>query len=470
MGIAAPDPAITRAGVGSAGRQCEGTPITLASILTIALVSLGAAESGGDSTLARAYLDMAWERYQALDREGELYYLRQAASADPTLTVAALRYISLLRARFELVELEQFRAQLAVDGSATAACLAAVAAQPRGAVLYVETVWAAFERGDSACAPIFLAQQATGLRPRSRWEPLRAELGRMAASREPELWTGWAEYAEALAGLGKLDSAQLVLQAGIAAVRLPVDRVRLNVRVAALRFSAGDTAGGMALNRVVDAAVRRDGSPGLRYAYLRELYRSYARDEPEKDRLLDSAAALARAYGAWDLEHSALNELARRLVGRGEPVASLAVYDRLTTIADSVGAAALQAVSYTKRGRAYVQLGDRTRALLDLQVAEEAARRGGEPYLLGDALHNRAHLYESAGEYESAARAAELGGQRRGRGSRARSPCDCALRSAAVAARHGHTRRGRRRCEPGARVGRSSETRGEHAWCGDWIR
>lgn len=215
----------------------------------------------------------------------------------------------------------------------------------------------------------------------------------------------WAGYSHALIRMQRWSEAEAILRDAIRLHPHPLEKTELLFQLALTIVRRGDTARAGATQRALRAAIDRDGRPGLRKAELSYLI-------PRSSRASFRAATaelarLARRHSAWVLELSALEQEGAHFIDHGEPAAALEPLDRAATLSDSVGSAFWQAITYTRRGRAYAKLGRLSEAERDLLFAAARAREAREPYYVGEAYHNLAHVHEAQGRYGDASAAAD---------------------------------------------------------------
>jgi len=182
------------------------------------------------------------------------------------------------------------------------------------------------------------------------------------------------------------------------------------MRRAGLIRARGDTASADALWKAVEMAVARDGRPGVRLVYLRDVWNVVATQNIEGNAYVDilrQQADLARLHGEWAYEWYARQDLASRLGERGMPGQAIPEFDRIVEIADSVGIKSFRTQALYRRGRYLRQLGRFVEAESDLVRAVEVGEMGESPYRLAEAYHNLFHLYDNMGRVPAAVQAVD---------------------------------------------------------------
>ncbi|MFH1765231.1 MAG: CHAT domain-containing protein [Gemmatimonadota bacterium] len=377
-------------------------------VLAAAMVLAGQSEA--DSDRARRLYFQALDQTAELNLDSTLVLLGAARDADLSNLSIHLDYIE-HALRWTSGGLRRLRQEYAeLPDSPVVRCLRVyLEAYPPDAVpalLEME------ERGDGAGCPTVVLPGIFGeMRPSRLWDVRRLEYYPRALTIAPEVMSLWTRYGETLASLGRLLEAEEAFgEAGVLAH--PTQRVRLNMRRAGVALLRGDTSAAVALRRAVATAVDRDGRPGLRLIYLRELdgwpLRAWEEGSGNSgEDLVSRQADFARVHHAWNYEWQARYTLGMRSSDRGEPMLAVQELSRAIAIADSVGVSALQAQTYKKRGRALGRLGRWEAAEKDLLLAVELAQDSGLPYEIADAWHNLYQMYYDAGRLEDALRAGD---------------------------------------------------------------
>jgi CHAT domain-containing protein len=375
----------------------------------LAAVLLLAGQSEADSDRARRLYFQALDQQAELNLDSTLVLLRAARDADLSNLAIHLDYIAHNVKWTTGGQPEVRQEYAALPDIPIIRCLRAyLEAYPPDAVpalLEME------ERGEGAgCPTVVLPGIFRQMRPSRVWNGQRLEYYGRALTIAPEVMSLWTGYGETLVALGRLLDAEEVFGEARALAH-PTQRVRLNMRRAGAALLRGDTSAAVALQRAVAAAVDRDGRPGLRIIYLRELDGPLGVLEEasgnSRGGLLSRQAEFAREHHAWNYEWQARYALGMRSSDRGEPIFAVQELSRAIAIADSVGVSALQAQTYKKRGRALGRLGRWEEAEKDLLLAVELAQDSGLPYEIADTWHNLYQMYYDAGRLEDALRAGD---------------------------------------------------------------
>lgn len=147
--------------------------------------------------------------------------------------------------------------------------------------------------------------------------------------------------------------------------------------------------------------LREAGSDSVVAAHARRVMAA----AEEEATALATRAGRAAATGHW-------LRTADDLLDNGQLAASLSEWDRLASLADSLGEPDLQAHVLVRRGRTLVKLGRPAEAERDLFAGREAARRANDLQWQYEAEHNLLHLYEAIpGRDKEARRAGEAFGE-----------------------------------------------------------
>jgi CHAT domain-containing protein len=376
--------------------------------LLLVAALLVAAPQQDDPALSRRLFHEALDRQADLDEDSALVLFRAARDADLANVDAHYTYVhkaigrlphpmTQLRAEYDSLrdspEVRCFRAYLAVSPeNLPAAYPSLVALQESG-------------RG-GPCPPVLLARVTGDMKPEHKWEDIHRDYVEKAVASVPALEDAQAAYAAMLAGFGRTEEAEFYLRRAAAdASTHPITRLRHDLRRAALILGRGDTVAAEALWMAVAAAMERDGRPGLRLVYLRELDAFVGTSNTPGspfDEVLREQAELARAHGEWEYEWSGRYTLAMRLTDRGEPLAALGHYDRVVALSDSISIPRRQVQAYYKRGRALRSLGRLESAESDLLRAVVLGRDIESPYYRAEAYHNLFHFYDDSGRASEA--------------------------------------------------------------------
>ena len=376
--------------------------------LLLVAALLIAAPQEDDPVLSHRLLYEALDRQAQLDEDSALALFRAARDADLSNVDAHYMYVHKAIGRLPHA-MTRLRAEYAaLPDSPEVLCFRAYVAvgQDNLPAAYPTLIALQESWQGGRCPPVLLARVVGDMKPAHLWEDIRRVYVEKALEAAPDLEDVQAAQAAMLAGLGRSEEAEgLLRQAVTAESTHPSVRMRHEMRRAALILSRGDTATAEALRRAIVAAIERDGRPGLRMMYLRELRAlvgtSNTPGNPLDD-VLRAQAELAREYGEWEYEWAARYGLAMRLTDRGEPLAALGHYDRVVAISDSVDIPLRRAQAYYKRGRALRSLGRFERAESDLMEAVAAGLKAESDYHLAEAYHNLFHFYDDSGRYSAA--------------------------------------------------------------------
>jgi CHAT domain-containing protein len=387
----------------------------LAAVLASAVPAPGAQESPAatpapDSVLARRLYFAALDRQAEFDYDSSLTLMRAARAADPSdlaihdqviwltadwqpdgLATVRREYAALPDS--PLVECLRSRLAVASDNEAAAA----------PALFELESRYP-----DEACPVVLLSRLLRVFKPEHEWKVRRLDYLARAVELAPGLPGARSHYAAALADEGRFDEADRAYAEAVAALQHPMYAIPLHMRRAGTLIVRGDVAEAEALRRAVEQAVERDGRPGVRFMYLRELgsfTNVPAQMLGSMDASLRAQAQLARDHGAWLWEWYVHYGQGMRLTNRGEPLAALAELDRAVHLADSVGMPGNQVRALYKRAAALVRTGRRGEAEQDLLRAVELIPRADSPYTEAETWHGLLHMYDDDGRLEDALRA-----------------------------------------------------------------
>jgi CHAT domain-containing protein len=370
-------------------------------LLTVALlaVQMGASlEQRNDSAAARRLRDAAVDQQLVLNYDSALVLLQSARRADARYFPAHYDYIELRQLRFEYPSLRDESAVLLRSASPFDRCLGlAMAGASEYRSLYIELL--ALERagGASTCSAALLAFE----RPRAGYsEAARRANFTRALGGAPEVARLWDEYVHLIAASRDWPEVGRVLAAGQKAMRDPASRLSLARIDAQFRIARGDTAGSLALRRSLRAAMERDGRPGLRARYSGNECFRYAVPDPGDDQR--SPFPPTRLPGDWAWMAHTLLGCGHAALDRGEPLKALEYLARIVPIADSARHPDLFLQLYLRRGRTNLKLGRLAEAEHDLQKALTLGARAGRLYMVADAWHNLAHIYEGGGRWPAA--------------------------------------------------------------------
>lgn len=261
-----------------------------------------------------------------------------------------------------------------------------------------------------ACPVVLLSQILGELRPQRNWAERRLAYSDRAVELAPGWLDAWIVRAGALAGAGRYAEAERVFVEASARLKHPVWSIPLQMRRAGVLLQSGDTVRAAALSRAVARAVERDGRPGVRFRYLREL--DVLTTVPRMqlgslDDVLRAQAELARAHGSRLDEWQARYSLGMSLTNRGEPLAAIRELDRALLVADSARIPARQIRTLYKRARALGRAGRRAEAERDLLRAAGLVPLVESPYVEAETWHGLLHLYDEDGRVVEALRASD---------------------------------------------------------------
>jgi CHAT domain-containing protein len=338
--------------------------------------------------------------------DSALGLLRAARDADPTYLPAQYRYIEMMRYRGAIETLRREYSPSAVGDSPLARCLTTVALAPYHFTLIVQAVQELERNGSaSACTDLYLAVLPDG--PQQAWIDRGLEYAPRIERAAPELDTPWLAHARLLAYGGHWEEALRTLLEGIRVQPHALGRLLLHLARVEVYLARGDTALAHSVFAAVAAAVERDGRPGLRALLLgQQVPEAWHRPSGQFERHFE-LLRMARAHGDWRNELSHLSMLGGELVAAGYPARAMSYHDRQVALADSVGAAYHQLKARMQRGRALSKLGLLSEAERELRRAVSAGTGANDPYHLGEAWHNLAHVYEAQGRWPDASRAAD---------------------------------------------------------------
>ena len=386
------------------------TPVLfLAAVLASALPAPGGQESRAttDPNLARRLYLAAFDRQVEFDYDSALVLLRAARSADPS-NLAIHDQLTWLTIVLRPAGLEEIRREYAaMPDSPLVDCLRAQLAVGSDNEAAAASELFDLERRypGEACPVVLLSRILRDLKPEHEWEPRRLEYLARAVALAPEVSGVWTSYTAALAAAGRYDESEQAYLQAVAHLPHPLHAVSLQMRRAGLSLARGNVAGAEGLRRAVQQAVERDGRPGVRFAYLRELdafTNVPAMMLGSMDALMRARAELAREHGSLLDEWQVRYTLGMRLTNRGEPLAALVELDRAVELADSMGVPGNQIRSLYKRAAAFVRAGRRAEAEHDLLRAVELIPLDGSPYNEAETWHGLLHLYDDDSRLDEA--------------------------------------------------------------------
>lgn len=354
------------------------------------------------------------EREAEMDSDSSVALLRRARGADPSFLPAHYHLIEsqryLERRGVQSVR-EEYREIANASGGPRDRCLAIVADAPVGYPAAALTDLLELERrtAGTACAAVFLAIMSIEGVPTRVWAPRIAAFSESATNVAPLIAETWIARADILRKQQRAVDARRVVIDGLKHSAHALQRVQLYGRLASAHEHLGDSTRATEIRRALAAAVQRDGRPAVRFAFPSHVAFG---DPGERHLPAWEETALERVRVSSGKGHSRYEWSARRVLAvslsdAGRPAESLVHFDRLVRIADSLAAPLMQLDTRRFRGRAYAKLGRWADAERDLRLAIAIGRESGNPYLLAEAHHNLAHVFEGMGRLVDASREAD---------------------------------------------------------------
>lgn len=209
--------------------------------------------------------------------------------------------------------------------------------------------------------------------------------------------------ASELVRAGRPNDAFALLRRGLQHALHPRDRIMIAAALANLLRSEKRVREAADVDRDLLAAVRRS-PPAVPTWYA--LWKIDGLSGAAIDTVTREAAVIAQRHGAWGDCAYTLYVGGGRHVDRGDPARAVRLLNEALSCAERA-APYFRAIVGVKLGRAHLKAGDYSAAIAVLQRALPFTRETGTPYYTSEALHNIAHAYEGAGDWERARAAAQ---------------------------------------------------------------
>jgi CHAT domain-containing protein/tetratricopeptide (TPR) repeat protein len=376
----------------------------------------GADSLRADSALARRLWLAALEREAEMDTDSSTALLRLARAADASFLAAHQHYIGWQRyiERVGVVSVrEEYRRIAAASGSPHDRCLAIAAGAPAeyAAAALADLLELDRRTGGTACTTVFLSTMSFDAVPERIWAPRIAAMSEKATRIAPIIAEVWMARSIILRKMQRKDEGRRAILEGLEHSAHALQRLQLYTGLAAAYDDLGDGTRAGEVRRALAAAVERDGRPALRYEFPQHvLFRgpdAGVTNMPAWERMYRDRVRVTAGRGHPRHEWGARRELAVTLSDAGRPAESLVHFDRLVRIADSLDAPLMQGDTRRFRGRAFAKLGRWANAEADLRRSIAIGHEIGNPYLLAEAYHNLAHVYEGMGRLVDASREVE---------------------------------------------------------------
>lgn len=326
--------------------------------------------------------------------------MRRARDANPRFFEAHWMLLLWLAREGRRDEGERDYAARAAGGDPEMQCLAIAAARPAHGSGTEWTLMAtlARSRGIGACTAFWIPELMRVEHDPAGLPTLR-ELRIRATTVAPKLARPWENLATSLLAQGDTAAADSVLRVALRHVTHPMERVAVLARRATLH--EGPVAD--ARWRALEAAVARDGRPGMRVRFfdLRHFYRPADAWVPGPDVIQAAASASLGVRGGMEMTH------AQNAISRGDFVAAMPHFDRALAMTDSMSDGQNFVATALVKGRALSKMGRLRDAELTLLEAYRRARGTHQRYSLAEIWHNLSHTYESLGAHDKAVAASD---------------------------------------------------------------